>query len=146
MSGHAHTHTLTHKVNFMNIHGCISYALLQWTAGKHLARMLMKQTLSLSSTAHYTVSLSLSLSALSINPAHPASPSVLSPLPLFLHKLPLSTTLSLALSFSLSFISVLPLPPPHCLLSPEDTDPYGMLWWSFPSRSDTFYLHDLVVS
>lgn len=40
-----HTRTDTHKLNFMNIHGCISYASLQQTAGKHLA---MKQSLSLS--------------------------------------------------------------------------------------------------
>ncbi len=74
----------------MNIHGCISYASLQRTAGKHLARMLTKQTLSLPLFLLYYISLShslylclsLSLSALSINPAHSASPSVSSPFPL----------------------------------------------------------------
>ena len=74
----------------MNIHGCISYASLQQTAGKHLARMLMKQTLSLSLPS--SALLNLPLSALSINP-------------LTQHR-HLSHLLSLSLSPSLHFPSL----------------------------------------
>lgn len=67
-----------HKVNFMNIQGCISYASLQRTAGKHLARMLMKQTLSLSLSIsfplhYYTVYPSFPRSSLSLAPPSPST-------------------------------------------------------------------------
>lgn len=75
-------HAHAHKLNFMNIHGCISYASVQRTAGKHLARKLMKQHPPLLATYYISLffALSPSLPALSINPAHSATPSVSSPL------------------------------------------------------------------
>lgn len=45
----------------MNIHGRISYASLQQTAGKHLARTLMKQSLSLAFFFSFTPSFSMRL-------------------------------------------------------------------------------------
>lgn len=45
----------------MNIHGCISYASLQQTAGKHLATTLMKQSLSLAFFFLYCLSFSIHL-------------------------------------------------------------------------------------
>lgn len=70
------------KVSWMNIHVCISYASLQQTAGKHLARMLMEQTNSPSlppSQPPLTAvldSASFPLLTPTINPAHSTLPSV----------------------------------------------------------------------
>lgn len=123
-SGRAVQGTDTHpKVSWMNIYVCISYASLQQTAGKHLGRMLMKQTNSPSPTAALD-SAWFPLFTLTINPAHSTLPSVLS-----FH---LSSHFHIP-SLPLSIIFAAPLLLPHCVLRPEDTDPHGRLWWFHPS-------------
>lgn len=131
--GRRHTHP---KPSWMNIHVCISYASLQQTAGKHLARMPVKQTNTSSPTAvldsawfslltlnHQPCSLNITICL--IGPSKFPLPH---PLPPSLHYF-CSTTLLL----------------PHCVHRPEDTDPHGRLWWFLPSLWGTPpYLNDLV--
>lgn len=143
-NGRACQGTDTHpKVSWMNIHVCISYASLQQTAGKHLARMLMKQTNS---------------------PSLPAAPSYCSAWQCIIssphsHHQPCSLNITICLIVPSNFPSPHPLPLSpsiifaapllllHRLLCPEDTDPHGRLWWFHQSMwAPPPYLDDLVVS
>lgn len=129
--GRRHTHP---KASWMNIHVRISYASLQQTAGKHLARMPVKQTNTPSPTA--------------------ALDNAWFPL-LTLNIQPCSLNITICLIGPSKFPHPLPpschyfcsTTPSHCVLRPEDTDPHGRLWWVHPSLWGTPpYLNDLVVS
>lgn len=131
---HARTHTHTHTNSQSKFHEyswlhklCSTSANSRQTFSQnvHEADPL---SLSLPSTAYYTVYLSLSLSSLSVSPPSPST--LLSQHHHLSYLLSLSPSLSFPsqpLSLSLYIISVLPLLPPHRLVSPEDTDPYGIL-------------------
>lgn len=83
--------------------------------------------LSLSLSLFYCTLYSISVSLLTLSPPSPST--LLTQLHHLSYLLSLSSSISCPtqpLSPSLS-LSVLPFLPAHCLLSPEDTDPYGML-------------------
>lgn len=104
----------------MNIHVCISYASLQQTAGKHLARMLMKQT----NTTSPTVLDSALFPLLTNHQPHSLNITICLIVP---SKFPFPLPLPLAIIFAA------PLLLPYCVLRPEDTDPQGRLWWYYYS-------------
>lgn len=147
---HERRHTHIHKLRFMNIHGFIRYVSLQWAAGKHLTRMLMKQGFS---TLLFSLCVTLLSHSLSDLLYEPCTLSITICLVSFLSLYLALETVYLRL-FNFPFLTIdmggplfLYTPPsPSAVFSPRETGPHAMLWWSFSSRSDTLYLHEPVVS
>lgn len=112
------------KVSWMNIHVCISYASLQQTAGKHLARMLMKQTNSPSSPP-------------SLPPSLPAAPSYCSTWQCIVssphsHHQPCSLNITICLIVPSNFPSSHPLPLSlHYFCSSTPPSPPSPLSWGY---------------
>lgn len=121
----------------MNIHGCISYASLQRTAGKHLARMLMKQTLSLSLFVLYYISLSHSL-YLSLTLSPPSPSTLLTQHHHLSHLLSLSLSIflpkpSISTSLSISPFLGLCMGGPLFLYTPTLSPPSPQSWGYWPT-------------